>query len=119
MLEIYTSQQELQFQHGCLVHLQNKKHQIKLGKQHDALWYSAGKISKKGHPHHPLYLRKDGVDYDNLYATSFVFEKDADGNVTNVAVEKGTVSYYELSRSPNFLDKYTIRSKKPIAVKKK
>lgn len=24
-----------------------------------AQWYCAGKISKKGHPHHPLYLRKD------------------------------------------------------------
>ena len=27
---------------------------IELGKQHQATWYSAGKISKKGHPHHPL-----------------------------------------------------------------
>ncbi len=32
---------------------------IELGTQHNAKWYSAGKISKKGHPHHPLYLRKD------------------------------------------------------------
>lgn len=32
---------------------------IALGERHGALWYSAGKISKKGHPHHPLYLRKD------------------------------------------------------------
>ena len=32
---------------------------IELGEKHNALWYSAGKISKKGHPHHPLYLRKD------------------------------------------------------------
>ena len=32
---------------------------IELGKQHQATWYSAGKISKKGHPHHPLYLKKD------------------------------------------------------------
>lgn len=30
-----------------------------IGKRYGALWYSAGKISKKGHPHHPLYLRKD------------------------------------------------------------
>ena len=22
-------------------------------------WYCAGAITKKGHPHHPLYLRKD------------------------------------------------------------
>ena len=32
---------------------------IDLGVKHNAKWYSAGKISKKGHPHHPLYLRKD------------------------------------------------------------
>ena len=32
---------------------------IDLGTRHNAKWYSAGKISKKGHPHHPLYLRKD------------------------------------------------------------
>jgi hypothetical protein len=24
-----------------------------------ARWYTAGSRSKKGHPHHPLYLRKD------------------------------------------------------------
>lgn len=33
--------------------------QIALGCQHGARWYTAGAISKKGHPHHPLYLRKD------------------------------------------------------------
>ncbi|MGN1418032.1 MAG: DUF1643 domain-containing protein [Acutalibacteraceae bacterium] len=34
-----------------------------IGKKHGAKWYSAGKISKKGHPHHPLYLKKDsGLD---------------------------------------------------------
>lgn len=32
---------------------------ITVGERHGARWYSAGKISKKGHPHHPLYLRKD------------------------------------------------------------
>ena len=32
---------------------------IALGKSHHAQWFSAGKRSKKGHPHHPLYLRKD------------------------------------------------------------
>ncbi len=32
---------------------------IALGEQYGATWYSAGKISKKGHPHHPLYLKKD------------------------------------------------------------
>lgn len=32
---------------------------IALGNEYNAKWYSAGKISKKGHPHHPLYLKKD------------------------------------------------------------
>jgi len=32
---------------------------IEIGRQHSARWCCAGKISKKGHPHHPLYLRKD------------------------------------------------------------
>ena len=25
----------------------------------DAAWVCAGRLSKAGHPHHPLYLRKD------------------------------------------------------------
>ena len=29
------------------------------GQEYGATWYCAGKQSKKGHPHHPLYLRKD------------------------------------------------------------
>ena len=32
---------------------------IEIGRRHNARWVCAGKISKKGHPHHPLYLRKD------------------------------------------------------------
>ena len=32
---------------------------IALGERYGATWYSAGRISKKGHPHHPLYLKKD------------------------------------------------------------
>ena len=32
---------------------------IEIGQNHSARWFSAGKKSKKGHPHHPLYLRKD------------------------------------------------------------
>ncbi len=32
---------------------------VSLGQQYGADWYCAGKCSKKGHPHHPLYLRKD------------------------------------------------------------
>lgn len=32
---------------------------IEVGNTHNARWVSAGKISVKGHPHHPLYLKKD------------------------------------------------------------
>jgi len=33
---------------------------IRIGKDYGARWYSAGKCSqKKGHPHHPLYLKSD------------------------------------------------------------
>ena len=32
---------------------------VQVGKDHGASWYCAGAITKKGHPHHPLYLRKD------------------------------------------------------------
>lgn len=32
---------------------------VALGREYSASWYCAGAISKKGHPHHPLYLRKD------------------------------------------------------------
>ena len=30
-----------------------------LGKKYNALWVCAGKSSVKGHPHHPLYLKRD------------------------------------------------------------
>ena len=32
---------------------------LAISREYDAQWYCAGPISKKGHPHHPLYLRKD------------------------------------------------------------
>lgn len=35
--------------------------QIALGRRCHARWFTAGPISRKGHPHHPLYLRKDTV----------------------------------------------------------
>ena len=36
---------------------------IEIGRCCGAKWYTAGARSKKGHPHHPLYLRKDsGLD---------------------------------------------------------
>ena len=32
---------------------------LAVGKEYGADWYCAGRTSVKGHPHHPLYLRKD------------------------------------------------------------
>ena len=32
---------------------------LEVGNAYGAQWYCAGAVSKKGHPHHPLYLRKD------------------------------------------------------------
>ena len=32
---------------------------LEVGEAYGAKWYCAGAITKKGHPHHPLYLRKD------------------------------------------------------------
>ena len=35
------------------------KDMLDIGREYGAQWYCAGAITKKGHPHHPLYLRKD------------------------------------------------------------
>ena len=36
---------------------------VDISMKYNSKWYSSGAISKKGHPHHPLYLRKDsGLD---------------------------------------------------------
>ena len=35
------------------------KDMVEVGQAYGAEWYCAGAITKKGHPHHPLYLRKD------------------------------------------------------------
>ena len=35
------------------------KDMLAVGQEYGAQWCCAGKVSKKGHPHHPLYLRKD------------------------------------------------------------
>ena len=32
---------------------------LTIGNKYSARWFSCGAISKKGHPHHPLYLRSD------------------------------------------------------------
>ena len=34
---------------------------IEIGERYGARWYTAGKRSARGHPHHPLYLRSDSV----------------------------------------------------------
>ena len=38
---------------GCVADM------LAISREYDADWFCAGPISKKGHPHHPLYLRKD------------------------------------------------------------
>ena len=35
------------------------KDMVNIADQHKAVWCKAGKCSVKGHPHHPLYLKKD------------------------------------------------------------
>ena len=35
------------------------KHMVEIADENDAKWYKAGKVSAKGHPHHPLYLKGD------------------------------------------------------------
>lgn len=32
---------------------------LAIGQEYGARWFCAGAVTKKGHPHHPLYLRKD------------------------------------------------------------
>lgn len=34
---------------------------VNIGEEFSARWVKAGRPSKKGHPHHPLYLKKDSV----------------------------------------------------------
>ena len=34
---------------------------VEIGDEYGAIWYHAGKPSVKGHPHHPLYLKKDSL----------------------------------------------------------
>lgn len=34
---------------------------VLLGEEYGASWYCAGAVTKKGHPHHPLYLKKDSL----------------------------------------------------------
>lgn len=39
------------------------KDMLAIGNEYSARWVCAGAISKKGHPHHPLYLKKDEIIY--------------------------------------------------------
>lgn len=39
------------------------KEMVQIGETFHAVWLQAGEPSKKGHPHHPLYLRKDSELY--------------------------------------------------------
>lgn len=34
---------------------------VSIGNEYNADWFKAGKVSVKGHPHHPLYLKKDST----------------------------------------------------------
>ena len=49
------------------------KDMVSIGREYGASWQCAGAISKKGHPHHPLYLRKDAklrpFDTEAYFAT--------------------------------------------------
>ena len=40
---------------GCVLDM------VRLGKTFGARWFTAGPRSKAGHPHHPLYLKKDSL----------------------------------------------------------
>lgn len=48
---------------------------LEIGNSCSAQWYCAGAITKKGHPHHPLYLRRDEkirpFDVANYLETAF------------------------------------------------
>ena len=36
---------------------------VRIGERYHAAWFQAGRCSKAGHPHHPLYLKKDEKIY--------------------------------------------------------
>ena len=46
---------------------------LQIGKEYSASWCCAGQVTKKGHPHHPLYLKKDeklkAFDIENYLST--------------------------------------------------
>ena len=46
---------------------------LQIGKEYGTSWCCAGQVTKKGHPHHPLYLKKDeklkAFDIENYLST--------------------------------------------------
>ncbi len=47
------------------------KDMIDIGNEYRAIWYCTGNLSKDGHPHHPLYLKKDSV-FDRFDIESYL-----------------------------------------------
>lgn len=43
---------------------------IEIGKKYESKWVKMGDISKKGHPHHPLYLPKD-LNFEDFDIVSY------------------------------------------------
>ena len=59
--------------YGCV------RDMIRLGESYGAQWFTSGKRSKRGHPHHPLYLKKDSPldPFDAMaYCNEFLKEDD-------------------------------------------
>ncbi len=52
---------------------------IRAGMAEGARWFCAGSRSRKGHPHHPLYLRKDSLlePFDEREYLAVMEERDA------------------------------------------
>ena len=44
---------------------------VKTGEKHGARWFTAGRKSKAGHPHHPLYLKADSV-FEEFNVMSYI-----------------------------------------------
>ena len=47
------------------------KEMVEIGNEYGAQWFSVGKRSVKGHPHHPLYLKKNSPT-DNFDIISYL-----------------------------------------------
>ena len=49
-----------------IIENENLKDMIEIGNEYGAKWYTVGKRSVKGHPHHPLYLKNNSTldDFD-------------------------------------------------------